>query len=77
MLFLGFICDEQYYDELVAYGDFPLWCLTAPPSPRCEACHTILRSLRSPTNRVPLPPRCAVGLWMLDNVPYSSIEKSR
>ena len=33
MLFLGFICDEQYYDELVAYGDFPLWCLTAPPSP--------------------------------------------
>ena len=34
MLFLGFICDEQYYDELVAYGDFPLWCLTAPPSPR-------------------------------------------
>ena len=32
----------------------PLWCLTAPPSPRC-----------------------AVGLWMLDNVPHSAIEKSR
>jgi hypothetical protein len=32
---------------------------TAPPLPRCEACHTILRSLCSPTNRVPLPPRCA------------------
>jgi hypothetical protein len=27
---------------------FPLWCLTAPPSPRCEACHTILRSLTLP-----------------------------
>ena len=26
----------------------PLWCLTAPPSPRCEACHTILRSLTLP-----------------------------
>ena len=23
MLFLGFICDEQHYGELVAYGDFP------------------------------------------------------
>ena len=23
ILFLGFICDEQYYGELVAYGDFP------------------------------------------------------
>ena len=24
MLFLGFICDEQHYGELVAYGDYPL-----------------------------------------------------
>ena len=23
ILFLGFICDEQHYGELVAYGDFP------------------------------------------------------
>ena len=22
MLFLGFICNEQHYGELVAYGDF-------------------------------------------------------
>ena len=29
-------------------GRTPLWCLTAPPSPRCEACHTILRSLTLP-----------------------------
>ena len=26
----------------------PPWCLTAPPSPRWEACHTILRSLSLP-----------------------------
>ena len=55
MLFLGFICDEQYYDELVAYGGFPPFDAL----------------------RHHLPPTEAVGLWMLDNVPYSSIEKSR
>ena len=36
----------------------PFWCLTAPPLPRWEACHWIFRSLRFPTNPVPLPPRC-------------------
>ena len=34
---------------------------TAPPLPRCEACHWIFGSLCSPTNPVPLPPRCAGG----------------
>ena len=31
----------------------------AQPLPRCEACHWIFGSLCSPTNPVPLPPRCA------------------
>ena len=30
---------------------------TWPSSPRWEACHWIFRSLRSPTNPVPLPPK--------------------
>ena len=34
--------------KTAAFGSSPLWCLTAPPSPRCEACHTILRSLTLP-----------------------------
>ena len=34
---------------------------TAPPSPRCEACHWIFGSLCSPTNPVPLPPRKSGG----------------
>ena len=55
----------------------PLWCLTAPPSPRCEACHWIFGSLCSPTNPVPLPPRCAGALWILINVPYDSTGKHR
>ena len=39
----------------------PLWWLAPPPLPRCEACHWIFGSLRSPTNPVPLPPRYSVG----------------
>ena len=44
-------------------------CATSwPSSPRWEACHLILRSLRSLTNQVPLPPkgdarRYGIGLF--------------
>ena len=70
MLFLGFICDEQYYDELVAYGGFPPFGAL-----RHHLRHGVKRvtgfsvAQGLPTNPVPLPPRCAVGLWMLSNVP--------
>ena len=44
-----FMCHAKHSAESAADGGFPPpWCLTAPPSPRWEACHTILRSLSLP-----------------------------
>ena len=39
----------------------PLWWLAPPPSPRCEACHTILRSLTLPYESCSLATPQAVG----------------
>ena len=49
--------DKHYDDEppSVAFPPLVPYGTTFPP--RWEACHTILRSLCSLTNRVPLPPR--------------------
>ena len=53
--------DKHYDDEppSVAFPPLVPYGTTFPP--RWEACHTILRSLCSLTNRVPLPPRYRSG----------------
>jgi hypothetical protein len=55
---------RAYNKDGASFRFFPSYTpspLTRPSSPRWEACHWIFRSLRSPTNPVPLPPKGDAG----------------
>ena len=45
----------------------PLWWLTPPPLPRCEACHWILSRPRAPYESSSLATPIQGALWMLGN----------
>ena len=58
--------------------DLPLWWLTPPPSPRCEACHWILSRPRAPYESSSLAtPASLVGLWVLSIVLHDTKGKRR